>query len=202
MKNQFLLLLLATILIISCQKTVHETIPEPVVTPANPTTAAVLYTIQKGQQYCDKNNYTTVSVNELKFKVKFDSTAIYTTVNPANQGDINKLYGFSVNNAQHHLFSARFGWRWYNNAIEIFAYIYNNGVVAYKKIGTASINANLTYSIKVQAENYLFSFGDTVVTMPRASTTATGLGYKLFPYFGGDELAPHDVKILIEELQN
>jgi hypothetical protein len=26
------------------------------------------------------------------------------------------------------------------------------------------------------------------------------LGYKLFPYFGGDELAPHDVKILIEDL--
>lgn len=75
-------------------------------------------------------------------------------------------------------------------------------MVAYQKIGTAAINANLTYSIKIQSENYLFSFGDTVVTMPRASTTTTGLGYKLFPYFGGDELAPHDVKILIKELQN
>lgn len=200
MKNHFTVLLLSTCLLFSCQKTVNETVKDTVVPPPNPVTTAVLYTIQKGQQYCDKNSYTPVSINELKFKVKFDSSAIYTTVNPANQGDINKLYGFSDNNAQHHLFSARFGWRWYNNAIEIFAYIYNNGVVAYQKLGTASINANLTYSIKIQSENYLFSFGDTVVTMPRASTTTTGLGYKLFPYFGGDELAPHDVKILIEEL--
>lgn len=93
MKNQFLLLLFAAVLIVSCQKTVNETVKETVVTPPNPV-AAVLYTIQKGQQYCDKNTYTPVSINELKFKVKFDSSAIYTTVNPSNQGDINKLYGF------------------------------------------------------------------------------------------------------------
>ena len=87
-----------------------------------------------------------------------------------------------------------------NNALEIFAYIYNNGVVAYQKVGNALIGTTTEYSIKVNNETYQFTMGNNVVTMPRASTTATGLGYKLFPYFGGDELAPHDIKIWIEEL--
>jgi len=36
--------------------------------------------------------------------------------------------------------------------------------------------------------------------MSRASSTATAVGYKLYPYFGGDEAAPHDINIWIKEL--
>jgi hypothetical protein len=35
--------------------------------------------------------------------------------------------------------------------------------------------------------------------MPRKSTTIKAVGYKLYPYFGGDELAPHPVSIWIKE---
>ncbi len=200
MKNQIIVLLVTALVLGSCQKSVEITTKESVIAPLEPVSKTVLYTIKQGQQFCDKNSYTPVSITELKFKVKFDSSAIYNTINPYNQGDINKLYGFSDNNAQHHQFSARFGWRWFNNSLEIFAYIYNNGVVAYQKVGDAIIGTTAEYSIKVNSETYQFTLGNNIVTMPRASTTTTGLGYKLFPYFGGDELAPHDVRILIEEL--
>jgi hypothetical protein len=200
MKNQILLLLFIAAWASSCQKAVDITSSETVVTPPEPVTAKVLYTIKEGQQYCDKNNYVPVNITELKFKVRFDSSAIYTTVAASNQADINKLYGFSDNNALHHDFSARFGWRWYNNNLEIFGYIYNNGVVSFQKIGNASIGKEETYSIKILEGTYFFTLGNTSINMPRASTTSTGMGYKLYPYFGGDELAPHDVKIWIEEL--
>lgn len=200
MKNQFLFLLIMAVGFGSCQKSIDFSTKEVAITPVEPVSKAVLYTIKLGQQFCDKNSYTPVGITELKFKAKFDSSAIYTTINAANQGDINKLYGFSDNNAQHHQFSARFGWRWYNNSLEIFAYIYNNGVVAYQKVGNAIIGTTAEYSIKVQTETYQFTLGNNIVIMPRASSTSTGLGYKLFPYFGGDEFAPHDVRILIEEL--
>ncbi len=45
----------------------------------------VKYTIVAGEQYCDKNPYTPVSVDELKFLVKFDSTTVYKTKDTLNQ---------------------------------------------------------------------------------------------------------------------
>jgi hypothetical protein len=37
--------------------------------------------------------------------------------------------------------------------------------------------------------------------MTRESKTEKAEGYKLFPYFGGDETAPHNISIWIKELQ-
>lgn len=200
MKNQFFLIGLVLLVCTSCQKNVNVT--TEVIAPKDTTSviSGTVYTIFEGQQYCDKNNYIPVNLTELKFKVKFDSSSIYKTVLTTNQADINKLYGFSDNNALHHDYSARFGWRWYNNALEIFAYNYNNGLVSFQKIGNAKIGIEETYSIKVLAESYVFTFGETILNMPRSSKTLTGVGYKLFPYFGGTETAPHTIKIWIQEL--
>lgn len=160
----------------------------------------IQYTIKQGNQYCDKNAYQAVNTAELKFIVKFDSSAIYQTINSGNQVDINKLYGFSDNNADHHQFSARFGWRWKNNALEIFAYIYNNGNMCFQQIGIAKIGEETTCNIKIAGCSYVFSMNNYSITMPRASTTSTAIGYKLYPYFGGDEMAPHDISIWIKEI--
>ena len=37
-------------------------------------------------------------------------------------------------------------------------------------------------------------------SLPRTSATSKAEGYKLYPYFGGDESAPHDIFIYIKEL--
>ena len=49
------------------------------------TTSFTKYTIRAGQNYCDENKFTLTSYSELNFIAKFDSTAIYSTVNPDNQ---------------------------------------------------------------------------------------------------------------------
>ena len=118
----------------------------------------ITYTIKQGQQYCDSNPFVEVNYAELKFAVKFDSSAIYTTVNPSNQNDINKLYGFSDNNSAHHLFSARFGWRWSDKALRLFGYIYNDGNRISKELGTIEIGSENNCSIKVIGNHYIFSF--------------------------------------------
>ena len=158
------------------------------------------YTIKKGLHFADVNPYKTVDVNEMKFAVTFDSSAVYKSADPANQFDINKLYGFADNGANHHQFSARFGWRWSDNALRLFAYVYNDGVVASEEIGTITIGAELICSIKITATGYLFSVNENKKLVARTSTTATGIGYQLYPYFGGDEAAPHDVNILVKNL--
>jgi len=159
------------------------------------------YTIAEGQQFCNNNAYNTTSYSELKFIAKFDSSAIYKTIDPGNQDDINKLYGFSDNNAAHHQFSARFGWGWTNNALRLYGYIYNNGIRDSKELGTVAIGYENNCSIKVTPTAYQFSLNGKTDSMPRNSKTVKAEGYKLYPYFGGDEQAPHVINIFIKELQ-
>lgn len=162
-------------------------------------TGYTLYTIKKGQHDASPRPFKTVSITEQKFLVVFDSSCIYTSKTPSNQADINKLYGFSDNNALHQSYSARWGWRWYNNKLSLQAYVYNKGTWTYKDIGPIAIGAVNTCSIKVQTGSYLFTLNNTIkVTMPRSSTTAKGAGYQLYPYFGGDEVAQKEVKIWIK----
>lgn len=168
--------------------------------PLDTSTRYIKYTIRAGQHYCDQSAYKQTIFSELKFIVKFDSTAIYQTVTPGNQYDVNKLYGFSDNNDEHHHFSARFGWRWSEGALRLFGYIYNNGMMSFEELGTISIGTEYTCSIKVTAINYIFTVNNTSKNMPRASITALAAGYQLYPYFGGDETAPHDIIIRIKEL--
>jgi hypothetical protein len=199
MKNTILACCLCIMGLTSCTKQVIEVIDlnsinAPVVNQY------VKYTILQGQQYCTLNPYTPVKYEELKFVVKFDSSAVYKTVSTSNQVDINKLFGFSDNDANHQQFSARFGWRWSNNALRLFAYVYNNGVMSFKELGTVAIGTENNCSIKVTSTSYIFTLNDKTDVMPRNSTSASASGYKLYPYFGGDETAPHEVSIWIKEI--
>lgn len=209
MKTQIALVIFIFLLLVGCQQryelpesVVNDTIAVPL-TPPSSTSGFTKYVIAKGQHYPnnDSNTIVIVKTGELKFIARFDSSAIYTTANPNNQADINKLYGFSDNNAFHHFFSARFGWNWYQNALHLWAYNYNDSTREFKDLGTIAIGKDHNCSIKVQGNQYIFTLNGKSTAVKRTSPTVMGEGYKLFPYFGGDETAPHDVTIWIKELQ-
>src|SRR5437763_5909011 len=107
--NRYLILLVTVLLLFSCNKAVDGIINSAGNQSAN---EYITYTIFKGQQFCDHNPYKSVETNEMKFYVQFDSSAVYESQLSENQYDINKLYGFSDNNMDHHKYSARIGWRW------------------------------------------------------------------------------------------
>ena len=198
MKNFFQTFCLASalVLLFSCEKS-HE-ITQP---PSNLTESGFIdYTINAGEHFCDQNPYLQTNYSELRFIVRFDSTAIYQTDSVENQLDVNKLYGFADNNDQHHHFSARFGWRWSDDSLRLFGYIYNNGEMSYEELQPIQIGKEYHCSIKVNAAEYIFTIDESKKSMPRASTTPTAIGYKLYPYFGGNETAPHDIHIRIKEL--
>lgn len=190
LRTVFALLLL--LLVAACQKSVDKA-PEA---PSDWTE----YHIAKGQHYADKNPFTQLTTAEMKFIVKFDNSAIYQAVDTNNQGDINKLYGFSDNNQDHHTNSARIGWRWYNNELQLFAYVYNNTIEVDKMITAIPLNQEISCSIRVQGASYLFTVNGVQATLPRASVTKDAAGYQLYPYFGGDEPAPQDIHIAIKDL--
>jgi hypothetical protein len=194
---------LAAIAFISCQKNneaISYTVKEMATSTKVDSGNFVKYSIFSGQQYCDNTTFVPVKYQQLAFQVKFDSSAVYQTAKKSNQDDINKLFGFSDNNAQHHEYSARFGWRWSNSSLHLFGYIYNHGSMSFVELGTVEIGIVNSCSIKVEKDRYLFTLNGTETSMPRESTTTLAEGYKLFPYFGGDESAPHNIFIWIKEL--
>lgn len=198
-RQKLILLTLISASLCFCSK--EKQVEEPEFSSYVPTTTDyVEYTIKKGQFFADQNPFRPVETEEIKFKVKFDSSAIYKTIDPQNQLDINKLYGFSDNNEHHHSYSARFGWRWSENALRLFTYVYNKGVVSYTDLGQVAIGSEISCSLKATSTEYIFTTGDVVKIMPRESKTPKVKGYILYPYFGGTEPAPHNVKIWIKSL--
>ena len=133
------------------------------------------------------------------FKVQFDSSAIYTSVDPVNQYDINKLYGFTEGQDPH-LNSARIGWAFNDGKLRLYAYAYNNQQRLSQEIGTVNIGETINCAIKLDSLNYIFNVNEKQVKLRRAQAGVTAQGYRLFPYFGGDEVAPHPIRIMIKDM--
>jgi len=157
------------------------------------------FTIRQGQHYCDQNGLKSVRTSEMRFIVKFDKSAIYQTVVPENQYDINKLWGFTegINNQYN---SARIGWSWNNNALRLYGYVHANGIRHFQEITSVTIGSDIPCSIKPAGSTYLFTVNGVSVSLPRGPSTAQANGYQQYPYFGGDETAPHLITIMVKSL--
>lgn len=158
------------------------------------------YFISRGQHYAEGNTFQLVDKKEMHFLALFDSSCIYTTVNPENITDINKLYGFSDCSSLHQENSARVGWLWNGKAVELYAYCYADSIRSNKLLGTVTIGSAADLTISVQPHQYVFDYGGKKTIMDRGCVSDSILGYQLYPYFGGDETAPHDIHVFIKDL--
>ncbi|WP_299821900.1 hypothetical protein [uncultured Pontibacter sp.] len=156
------------------------------------------FQIKKGQ-HSSNSPHKSINTQLIRFEATFDSSAIYTSVKPENQADINKLYGVSDCGSHHHTNSARFGWRWYNGKLEILAYTYVNKKRDFKLIRSVEIGQTYKYELRLEDKQYVFLVDGVKTVMPR-NCSGAGNGYQLYPYFGGDEVAPHDIKIAVKDL--
>lgn len=157
------------------------------------------YTIKKGR-HASTNKVELIQSHKMHFTAIFDESAIYTSGTEENQHDTNKLLGFSDCNDHHHLNSARFGWRWLDEQLEILAYVYADGDRIIEPIGTIPLNEPVAYQLILNDDSYLFVLdGFPPVSVERKNKCDMGVYYLLTPYFGGDETAPHDITIKIRQ---
>jgi hypothetical protein len=138
----------------------------------------------------------------LALRVRFDASAEYATVDPANQADINKLRGFSDCSSHHQTDSARFGWRWNTDRIELLAYTYVSGERQWALLGSVLPGEWHDLDLQATSTGYGFTLDGVTTTMPRGCSASGLLKYHLWPYFGGDEVAPHTITLQLEELVN
>ena len=155
------------------------------------------FTIPAGEHY---STYRVELLEEhtLNFQAKFDETVVYQTITEENQYDINKLFGFSDCNSHHQEHSARFGWRWVSDSVEIFVYSYVNSERISELIGKTVPYQVDDYQILLTDSAYVYRFNSSEIGIRREHACSQGAYYLLFPYFGGDETSPHDINIYIK----
>lgn len=167
----------------------------------------VTYTIQPGNHDAENTlglTPTFQTSRTLDFQAVFDESANYKTVDPGNMHDINKLLGYSDCGNHHHGNSARFGWNWVEGKVRIYTYVYVNGERIPEKImGDVEPGKMHRYKIEIEGDQYKFTLDDHVELVQRGCTGSGGgiiPAYRLFPYFGGDESAPQQIRIKIRYL--
>ena len=158
-----------------------------------------VYTIKKNR------HRSVIKVNRTQkqsfnIQVQFDESAQYTSRDPVNQLDVNKLWGVSDCGSNHNKNSIRFGWRWDLDAeqIEILMYRRKNSKFSFKSLGYALTDDVNYMSLNITKTNYIMSLNGVTDSMSRSCDTPCSR-YYLYPYFGGTERAPHDITILIKQ---
>lgn len=182
---------------LACTKTSNYNAPAK----QNPGNGYTEYLIPKNQHDARSSKLAFIKKKQMRFEALFDSSCIYSTLDAANQKDINKLYGFSDCGTHHHQNSARVGWVWNGSAIELHAYCYAAGVRSSKLMGSIRPGEPAVITISVQPQHYVFEWNGNKTLMERHCGGDQINGYQLYPYFGGDELAPHDIRVLVKNLE-
>lgn len=162
------------------------------------------FTIDKGRHRPSKRKLGLTFNEMIKYRVRFNYTAIYKTAWEGNQGDINKLFGVSDQWSHHHKNSARFGWRYVlNGGLEIFAYLYVDGIRITKYICTIGIDRPIEFTIHMDKEGYSFIVKDrnnTYTVGHKRKRCTISLKYLLGLYFGGNETAPQTITVEMQRL--
>lgn len=156
-----------------------------------------IFKIKEGK-HRSTNKVKTINRDNVHFELLLTNSCEYETIDPVNQWDVNKIFGFS-DGGGHQKNSARIGWRYVNNELQLMAYTHYNEDFYFKKI--CVVNTGVYYDCKINClpDQYEFIVDGDTVYMDRY-WIYSNRRYLLWPYFGGDEVAPHDIEIRVKLL--
>jgi hypothetical protein len=161
----------------------------------------MIFTIHKGKHRSKPRKFSFWwGKDTFRWQVLFTPSCRYD-LKSIDQLDINKLVGVGYL-PTHHRESARFGWRYNNKTdrVEVFTYCY----VGWKRVSSliqeCVIGRDYVFTLIINPQCYHFFviegdlFNDIIV--PKAHNRK--FQYRLGTYFGGNEPAPHDIRIKIK----
>jgi len=164
----------------------------------------VIYTIKKGKHKSKPRQLGYwMGRNKFRWKILFTPSCRYN-LQSVDQLDVNKLVGIGYLPG-HHKHSARFGWC-YNpttDLIELSAYCYINGKRIIKRITECAVDKEYKIELFINEWCYFLSC---------SAADSSGLNYevkiehkhrkefqyRLGTFFGGNRVAPHEIKIKID----
>lgn len=167
------------------------------------------YTIRKGKHYCHPRPFSLKwNLKTLAFDFTFLPDCMYNLGNE-DQFDYNKLFGIGWG-LNHHKNSYRLGWRYdvVSGKIEIAQYYYNKGVRKFNTILFVEIGKTYGVKLKFLRDNnsitaYIIDLEAGVLMdstdLDYYFESVSRFSFLLFPYFGGNQTAPHDMNISIQK---
>jgi len=84
------------------------------------------------------------------------------------------------------------------DSLEIHWFKHENGTFSFNKICNVDLESEHEYELTIRDWDYQMRVDGTCVWIPR-NCPYEGKRYQLYPYFGGQETAPHDIKIKIKK---
>lgn len=167
-----------------------------------------VYTIDRGDHYSDgpidKLFGNDNRADSWEWEVIFESSCIYSEsdlFNPSNYLDVNKLIGFSDCDRHHSQYSCRVGWRASGDSIELLIYKRDDNNIEFKSLKKVYPDQIVNVTLDFKDTIYTSCIDGICDTLVRPCPDWSGRKYSLFPFFGGQETAPHKMKILIKEIQ-
>jgi hypothetical protein len=158
----------------------------------------MIYTIEKGSHRSTWLPKVTLS-NKIFISFSFETDPSYILDNKSDQEDTNKIFGIS-DSWYHRKHSVRLGWR-YDNKLQksiCSVYYYVDGKHYIEDLGEIEQFETSFFYLKILNDRYEVIALDKKITIPRTSRWF-GPRYLLFPYFGGQQVAPKQFKIKINK---
>lgn len=163
------------------------------------------YTIKEGKHYASGFNFGRHKFSkEVTYKFVLGPECYYQKEQLNDKTGINKVGGFGIG-LNHHENSVRIGWQpdfeREDTSIKIYVYLYNNGVrydYYISNIYTCEVH-KIKFSFTELCNQLIVEVNSQPFYIPEHYFPAKD-GLKLFPYFGGNSTAPHDMKIYFERL--
>ncbi len=145
-------------------------------------------------------HFSITNKDTIEFEACFDENCLYN-LHTLDNFDVNKLFGVSTS-LNHMEQSARIGWRCLNGAdIQLFAYTHANWKIQEPRlIATVLPNEKFTCSIRIEEKCFVFRFKkeetQRIVSVLKTENKSK-IKYLLYPYFGGNIPAPHDMSLTL-----
>jgi hypothetical protein len=179
---------------------------------SNPTMQDVTFRIGKDRHKGRPNGVRKLQLKrsfsrELHFQVRFKDDVRYTTADPRNQGDWNKLLGFTTNRI--HKNSVRLGWAFdpslgESGEVRLGFYGYLDGVRTMERLGSVPLNEWADVSIRFDTGGMSVRVGQNEKVVRGDLGVADWVPVSTWllrtAYFGGDEKAPHTMHIEVRNL--
>lgn len=168
------------------------------------------YVIREGNHYSttiqdrifNRRNYDTI----WEWEIMFDQYCKYHfshLEDSSNISDVNKLIGYADCGTSHTKNSIRIGWRispTSMDTIELLSYIKKDGVFVFNPLTTVTQEETFNVTIVYDYDKYICCVNGFCDIIDRDCIEFKGHKWGLFPYFGGDETAPHRMSIYIKEI--
>lgn len=166
------------------------------------------YEIKKGNHYCSMSVFEKIGaigwkVKTMDLKFSFRSECWWAPPRNTDDLDLNKLAGIGFG-PNHHNNSVRLAWvPDFDNqgVIKIFGYTYDekNEGPKFEYLFIKSVNVLEPCTGKIESRDgaYFLTVNGTTVQMANQKADPN-LCFRLYPYFGGNNTAPHDMTIELE----